>query len=90
MTSCILYGLALARLQLAASGHNGGATRALGLAALSLLPLFGVIASVILITQLAHGTDSVLLILVQIGNLLAAVALFLVMGGYGISRSGKH
>lgn len=92
MTACVLYGLALARLQLGATlpSRTTGETRALGLAAISLLPLSGVIGSVILITQFAKGNDSVLLMMIQIANLLCAILIFVVVGGYGISRSIKH
>jgi hypothetical protein len=91
MTSCILYGLALARLQLGSIVPNrgNGRERALGITVLSMLPLGGVITSVILITKLAHGTDSVILVGFQFLNLLLAILLFLIIGGYGVSRSSQ-
>lgn len=93
MTSCILYGLTLARLL---QGAVFAATRsqdtsiidmhevAASYGALFLLPLLGVIVSVILIgksMQFSGNWHSVLLCSV---NLVAAVFAFLIFGGHGI------
>lgn len=92
MTACVLYGLALARLQLGAvtPAREARETRALGLSVLSLLPLSGVIVSVILITQFAQGNAAGLMITFQLVNLVASGFVFLVIGGYGISRSANR
>lgn len=89
MTSCILYGLALARLQEAVPTHLRGTNHnhAMGMSAVSLIPLTGVIISVLLIGKLSHGTNSLLLIAIQIANLVGAIILFAVIGGYGIFKS---
>lgn len=85
MTACILYGLSLARFQNAkgSSARNRGPT----VAAISILPLLGVIVSVILISKTAHGTESISLIIAQFVNLLLSTVSFVVLGGYGVSRS---
>jgi hypothetical protein len=60
------------------------------MAAVSLVPLTGVIASVILIAHFAKGNDSGLMVLIQLVNLAGAVVVFFVIGGYGISRFSQH
>lgn len=71
MTACVLYGLALARLQLSVSSPRSPTThtRALAIIVLSLIPLLGVILSVILITQSVKATESMLLVTMQLLNL---------------------
>jgi hypothetical protein len=89
MTACVLYGLALARLQLGVVKPRTATThtRALAIIVLGLIPLLGVIVSVILITQSVKAPESMLLVTMQLLNLAASLAVFFVIGGYGISRS---
>lgn len=91
MTACVLYGLALARLQLGAvtDGNTNSHQHVLGIAVISIIPLSGVITSVILIAKLSHSTDSVMMIVFQFFNLIIAILLFFIIGGYGISRSAE-
>ena len=93
MTSCILYGLTLARwLQGAvfaanrrrASPGNNTHEVAASYAALFLLPLLGVILSVILIGQSVQSSGSWKVVATHIMNLLAAIIAFFVLGGHGI------
>lgn len=83
MTACVLYGLTIARLHLAASALPTPSA----MAALSLVPLSGVIVSVILISQLVEESDGVIPVGVQLVNLAIAIMTFFIIGGYGISRS---
>src|SRR5262245_54547074 len=83
MTACVLYGLACARLQLGAAmpARDRGETRPLVLTTLGLIPLFGSLASVILITKFANGNDSPFMVALQLMNLGAAILVFFVIGG---------
>lgn len=81
MTSCILYGLSFARFQLGLS--CGGPSSA----AISILPLLGVIISIILISKTSHNIENDLLIYFQYVNFLASIIVFIILGGYGVSRS---
>lgn len=85
MTACILYGLSLSRFQNA----RGSATPDRGptVAAISIAPLLGVIISVILISKTSHGTENGLLVVGQFVNLIFSIILFVLLGGYGLSRS---
>jgi len=91
MTSCILYGLTLARwLQGAVFAANKATSNqdthavAASYSALLLFPLLGVIISVILIGHSFHSSGSWKIITVQILNLAAAIVAFFVLGGHGI------
>lgn len=92
MTSCILYGLTLARLlQGAASAANRERnSRSLdtlrsgaGYAALSLFPILGLISSVLLIAYSVHSPSS-RLGMVQWVNVFAGMLSFILLGGHGI------
>jgi hypothetical protein len=93
MTSCILYGLTLARwLQgavFAANQRQRAANKnphelAASYAALCLLPLLGVILSVLLIGKSVHSAGSWRVITIYVVNLAAAIAAFFILGGHGI------
>jgi hypothetical protein len=94
MTACILYGLALVRFQQGimiaskrANSTTGDARHIAVIAnALTVIPLFGVIVSVILITKLAIATESTPLIVFQFVNLFLAALSFFIFGGYGTRR----
>lgn len=92
MTACILYGLALARLQFAIPRPQlvDSEIRPAVFATLTLIPLTGAIVSVILITKFANGNESWWMITLQLANLVTAIATFFVIGGYGISRFDRH
>lgn len=92
MTACILYGLALARLQFAIARPRrmNAENRPAVLAVLALVPLAGAIVSVILITKFVSGNESWWMIILQMGNLLFAIMIFFIIGGYGISRFDRH
>jgi hypothetical protein len=96
MTSCILYGLTLARwLQgavFAAGRRQPDSDQdtdevAASYAALFLLPLLGVILSVVLIGQSVHSSGTWTIVAIQILNLIAAILAFFVLGGHGIKLS---
>jgi hypothetical protein len=93
MTSCILYGLTLARfLQgavFAATRHRSSTDKnthevAASYAALLVVPLLGVIVSVILIEQSVYSSSTWLGITVRIIALVVAILVFFVLGGHGI------
>jgi hypothetical protein len=93
MTSCILYGLTLARwLQgavFAANRRRAASDKdthevAASYAALFLLPLLGVILSVILIGQSVQSSGTWKGTAIHIMNLVAAIMVFFVLGGHGI------
>jgi hypothetical protein len=86
MTACVLYGLSIAKLHLAASALPTPAA----MSALSLVPLSGVIVSVIFIYNLVQGGDNVIPVGTQLVNLAIAIVTFFIIGGYGISRSSVH
>jgi hypothetical protein len=98
MTACILYGLALVRFQQGimiaskrAKSTTGDARHiAVIVNALTVIPLFGVIVSVILITKLAIATESTPLIVFQFVNLFLAALSFFIFGGYGTRRFEAH
>lgn len=92
MTSCILYGLTLARwLQgavFAASRRRVAAGKdahevAASYAALCLFPLLGVILSVILIEHALHPHGP-WITAIHVVNLVAAIMTFFILGGHGI------
>ena len=94
MTSCILYGLTLARwLQGAVfAAHRGhqAADRnthevAASYVALLLVPLLGVILSVVLIGRSVHSDGTWRIIVPQLANLLGAIIAFFILGGHGIN-----
>jgi hypothetical protein len=89
MTSCILYGLALARFQLGVFGavRQAAPERGTAVAALSMVPLLGVIFSVILISKSAHGAEGAFVTIAQFVNFVAALVTFVLLGGYGLSRA---
>lgn len=85
MTACILYGLSLTRFLEAkgcATPDHGPA-----IATISIIPLLGVIISVILISKTSHITENNILLFGQFLNLLVSTILFVLLGGYGASRS---
>jgi hypothetical protein len=93
MTSCILYGLTLARwlqgavfaaTQRRTAFENCAKEVAAGYAALFLLPLLGVILSVVLIGQSVHTPGTWGVIAVHVVNLALAIIAFFVLGGHGI------
>ena len=93
MTSCILYGLTLARwLQgavFAAKRHQSSTDKnthevAASYAVLLLVPLLGVIVSVILIEQSVHSPSSWISIAIRIITLVVAILVFFILGGHGI------
>lgn len=101
MTSCILYGLTLARLlQGAVFAANrsrdsfGGDMQevAASYAALFLFPLLGVIVSVILISKSMQHPETWQSMLLCMLNLGAAILSFVVLGGHGIkvAEGGKE
>jgi hypothetical protein len=93
MTGCILYGLTLARqLQGAvfaavrARGANDHDVRevAASYSVLFLLPLMGVIISVLLISKTVQGNGNWSRILMSSINLASASGFFLILGGHGL------
>jgi hypothetical protein len=96
MTSCVLYGLTLSKLlqgSVIASTRLGQNLRehvretAAGYAALSLLPTFGIIFSVILIMRLLGPDTTLGWIVCQYMNFLLSILALIIIGGYGISRA---
>ena len=89
MTACFLYGLSLARLLPAVHADGARRQRSEGTAALmvTLLPLAGVIVSVVLVARLSvlHVGDTTLIVTYL--NLLLALICFAVFGGYGLRGS---
>ena len=86
MTACFLYGLGLARLWSAMRGAGRVRERHEGTAAMlvALLPLAGVIASVVLIGRLVSQPAGAATLTLSIVNLALALACFAVFGGYGM------
>jgi hypothetical protein len=94
MTSCVLYGLSLARFlegavvagkTSATKGNVGLRGIAAGYAVLLLAPLFGVILSVVLIEismLYAAPKRSIL-------NFVVAILCFVILGGYGLKQSER-
>ena len=88
MTACILYGLSLARFQIGLAGNideNAPEKGSTG-AAISMLPLFGVIFSVILISKTSHGTEHFYIVIMQHINFAISIVMFILLGGYGIRK----
>jgi hypothetical protein len=91
MTACILYGLALVRFQqgmmIAPKNTTTDARHiAVSAVAIAVIPLIGVISSVILISKLAVATESVALVILQFVNLFLSALSFFIFGGYGTRR----
>lgn len=90
MTACILYGLTVVRMLPAfhvgssRREHHEGAIVSL----LVLLPMLGVICSVILIGKLSTASPNTFAVWSSYVNICAAVICFAILGGYGI-RSEK-
>lgn len=90
MTACILYGLTVVRMLPAfhvgpaRREHHEGAIVSL----LVLLPMLGVICSVMLIGKLSTANPSAFAIWSSYANIFAAILCFAILGGYGI-RSEK-
>jgi hypothetical protein len=88
MTACILYGLSLARFQIGLScnveenAHEKGYTGAV----ISMLPLLGVILSVIFISKTSHGTVYFGIVLGQLINFVVSIVMFVLLGGYGMRK----
>jgi hypothetical protein len=91
MTACILYGLCLVRLTPAFHRNRGtlSTEHTERVNVLLLLPLFGVIASVILIGKLSSADPGLFPIVSSYANFGLAVLAFVVLGGYGM-RSESH
>lgn len=85
MTACILYGLSLTRFQNAMCGHVIKCDSSTSL--ISILPLLGVIISIILMSNIINGANSSFAIVSQFINLFISILFFIILGGYGISRS---
>ena len=95
MTSCILYGLTLARflqgsvfaVRQARPGHEAEVHMvAASYAALSLVPLLGVIISVISISKSLNKPGGALAIAFNVTLLVVAALVFFILGGHGINR----
>jgi hypothetical protein len=93
MTSCILYGLTLARLLQGAvfAANRSRSSSAIDMqevaasyAALFLLPLLGTILSVILIGKSMQSAGTWRLMLLCSLNLATAILIFLILGGHGL------
>jgi len=88
ITSCILYGLTVSRFTMGIIqlGPASATARLMAprAAALLLLPLLGLIVSITLIAKLSIGTDNWFLLLSQYLNLVLAILIFLLLGGYGL------
>jgi hypothetical protein len=90
MTACILYGLTISRfiMGIIHSGTRGtAASVAPRAAAMALVPILGLIASIVLIAKLSVGTDSWVLLISQYTNLFLSVFSFLILGGYGLRHA---
>ena len=96
MTSCILYGLTLAKLlqgAVFAANHLPSNSRkdmhevAASYAALFLLPLLGAIVSVILIGKTVESHEGWTTMLCAVINLVCAVLFFMILGGHGLQRT---
>jgi hypothetical protein len=90
MTACILYGLTVSRfiMGIIHSGTRGtAASVAPRAAALALVPILGLIASIVLIAKLSVETDSWILLIWQYANLFLSILSFLILGGYGLRHA---
>jgi protein-S-isoprenylcysteine O-methyltransferase Ste14 len=90
MTACILYGLALARFLYGVSNSGESRTAGSSVAAISILPLFGVIVSIICISKTTQQSVPPFIEVFQYVNLVAAILVFLFLGGYGLNRIERH
>jgi tellurite resistance protein TehA-like permease len=91
MTSCVLFGLTLARflqgLFVTARNSKGEIRHAAAIYALfATLPLLGVIFSIILISKLSVEVHGSLIPILQVFLFFSSVLAFIVLGGYGVSR----
>ena len=96
MTSCILYGLTLARL-LQGSVFAAKSAKAddridihevaVSYAVLALIPILGVIVSVLVIGQAVMAPSGWSIVAIQLINLVFAIGVFFVLGGHGIKHS---
>ena len=91
MTACFLYGLSLARLLPALHADAAQRKRHEGTAALlvTLLPLAGVIASVVLIARMAGAPVGGATLAVSVLNVVLALLCFAVFGGWGMRGDEK-
>ena len=88
MISCVLYGLTISRLFQGIMGDKDSGERSgVAVAALGLIPLSGVIFSVVLACKISFGFIGAFPHILQILNLVFAVISMLLLGGYGVSRS---
>lgn len=88
MTACILYGLSISRFLFCLSKSSAiGSEGGLSVAAIIILPLVGIIFSVILISKTSLENDSTFIIASQFVNLILAILAFILLGGYGLSRA---
>jgi hypothetical protein len=92
MTACILYGLTVSRLIIGAVSHIKTKspirqTFAAGTSFLALMPILGIIFSTIFIAKFAIFNEDQFWIYFQIPNLITAILVFFVLGGYGIRKS---
>lgn len=85
MIACILYGLSIARF-IEGIGRSGRAFQGGAVSTIVIIALVGVICSIIIIAKASNGCSS-MWVAMQIFNLFASVIAFIVIGGYGISRS---
>jgi hypothetical protein len=88
MTSCVLYGLTISRYLQGILGDTAPGKRS-GVVAASvvLIPLSGVILSIVLVCKLSFGQFGCFIQILQILNLLSAILSMFLLGGYGESRS---
>lgn len=89
MVACIIYGLTLVRLYIGQlNSKTSGKNRTGELAAIFIIfPLFGVIVSAILIGKAIPGTLGNVGMILQLVNFAISIILFIVLGGYGVSRA---
>jgi hypothetical protein len=90
-TSCVLFGLTLARLLpgaiIAARTFNGDVrTYALRFVVIAMIPLTGIIISSVVIAQIAIANIQLYLIWTMF-IFFSSVISFIVLGGYGLSRA---
>lgn len=88
MTSCVLYGLSLSRF-LNANIHPTP-ERGPAVALISIVPMVGLIMSVIFISKTCIDNDNIAVFYGQYINMLSSIITFIVLGGYGLSRSEQY
>jgi hypothetical protein len=90
MTACILYGLTVVRMLpgIRVVSENQRLSDEGVISLLVILPILGVIFSVILIGKLSTATPGVMSVWFSYVNLVGSVVCFAILGGYGI-RSEK-